>query len=152
MYPLYSLLNLKTPNLGLRISRIGFKDPGTVVTRARGWTNYCRQERSKDLGWPQNHPEKSSYVKPGSRATKVMTIGLKAIQNHEKSAPGIKRIPASAKVDLCNTSYAKSWVSHSQTSRFRRKNQQKKKPGNKHKRIQLFCSKKAPTKLSKWDP
>ena len=41
-------------------------------------------EGSQDLGCTQTHPEKSSIFKPVARATKVMKIGLKATQNHEK--------------------------------------------------------------------
>ena len=35
MYPMYSPLNLKTANLGLRISETGVRDPGIIVTRAQ---------------------------------------------------------------------------------------------------------------------
>ena len=42
---------------------------------------YLPPERSRDLGWPHNHP---SNFKPVSRATKVMKIGPKATKNHEK--------------------------------------------------------------------
>ena len=41
-------------------------------------------EGSQDLGWPQNHFEKSSNFKPVSSTTKVMKIGRKGNQNHEK--------------------------------------------------------------------
>ena len=53
---------------------------------------------------------------------------------------GIIRNPTSAKVDFCNTSYAKCLVSQSQTPRFKPKNHQKKRPGNKYDEI-LFGSK-----------
>ncbi len=34
LYPMYPILNLKTPNLGLKISKLGFGTPGIVVTWA----------------------------------------------------------------------------------------------------------------------
>ena len=43
------------------------------------------QQGSQDLGVPQNHPEKSSNFKPIPRATKIMKIGPKVTNNHEKS-------------------------------------------------------------------
>ena len=46
--------------------------------------------------------------------------------------PGIIRLPTSAKVDFCNTSFAKRLFFQSQTSRFRPKNHQKNKTGDKH--------------------
>ncbi len=39
MNPMYSQVSLKTPSLGLRIPKVGFKDPGIVGTRAQGSSN-----------------------------------------------------------------------------------------------------------------
>ena len=87
---------------------------------------------------PQGRPEKSSNFRPVPKAAKVMKIGSKGTQNHEKMDPGIIRIPTSARIDFCNTSLAKFLVLQSQTSKSRPKNHQKKKPGNKHEEIHFF--------------
>ena len=49
MHPIYSQLSLKTPSLGLRIPRIGSRDPGIVVTKALEATNLPPTQRA-DLG------------------------------------------------------------------------------------------------------
>ena len=46
---------------------------------------YPQPGGAQGLGWHQNHIEKSSNFKPVSKPTKIMKIGLKANQNHEKS-------------------------------------------------------------------
>ena len=60
--------------------------------------------------------------------------------------PRIMRNPISAKADFCNSSFAKCLFFQSQTSRFKPKNQQKKKPGNKHEQTPFFKS-KVPNKI-----
>ena len=81
-------------------------------------------EGSQDLGWPQNHLEKSSNFKPVSKATEIMKIGPKTTQNHETLAvESWNRI--SAKVDFCNTYITKGLAFQSQTSRLRPQNRRK---------------------------
>ena len=80
---LFSVSRLPVSVSGSRES--GFRDPGLVLLRAWEQANYHQPDWAQDLGWPQNHPEKSPNFKPVSRATKIMKIGLKATQNHEKS-------------------------------------------------------------------
>ena len=62
----------------------GFRDPGIMLLSARERTNLPQPGWSQDLGWPQNHHEKSSIFKPVSSAPKVMKTGPKVTQNHEK--------------------------------------------------------------------
>ena len=45
MYPMYALLSLKSPNFGLNISGVGFRDSGLFVTRARGPTHLPPTQR-----------------------------------------------------------------------------------------------------------
>ena len=82
MYPMYSLLNLKIPSFGLRISRIRFQGSGIIVTRARGSNHLPPTQKV-----PRSRvtPEwKVTNFKPFSNAANVMKIGTKATQNHEK--------------------------------------------------------------------
>ena len=48
------------------------------------------------------------------------------------------RKPIAVKIDFCNTSVAKSLFLQYQTPKFRRKNQQKKQPGDRYEQIFFF--------------
>ena len=72
-------------------------------------------------------------------------------QKSWKLVPRTMRNPISAKVGFCNTSFAKYLFFQSQPSRFRPKNQQKKKPGDKHEQTPFFKS-EVLKKPPKWDP
>ena len=132
-------------------SFLNSRDPGIVVKGPRQQLICHQPRRSQDLGWPQNHPEKSSNFKPVSRATKIKKIGPKATQNHEKSTPesweiqflqkSIFTIHALPNACFCNPRHPNL------DSKMSRKS-------NLEIDMILFCFlvQKYPNKLSKWVP
>ena len=86
MCPMSSLLNLKTLNLGLRISRIGLRDPGIVVSRAREQADYHQPSGCFGSGVTPKSPWKSLNFQEISRQQphNIMQIGPKDTQNHGK--------------------------------------------------------------------
>ena len=131
MYPMYSQLSLNTPSLGLRISRIGFRDPGISFARAQEPTNLQ----------PTRMVAREVTPEITLKTIKFQT-SLQERKNHEnefkgdpkscKFDPGIITNPTSAENVFCNTSYAKCLFFDSQKSRFRPQRNQKRKHGNKH--------------------
>ena len=65
-------------------SFLNFRDPGIVVIGPGDEPIYHQPGAAQDLGRPQDDPERSSNFKLVCNATKVMKIGPKATQNHEK--------------------------------------------------------------------
>ena len=91
---MYSLLSLKTPTLGLRISRIGFRDPGIVVTKVREPHNYHQQGEYFGSGVTPETPRKAIKFQASLQNKKNNEILSKCPKI--KLDPGIMRDPISA--------------------------------------------------------
>ena len=111
MYPMYSLLNLKTPALGLRISETDVRDPGTVATRAQD------PPILRPLEWPEIWCDPRITLK--CHQTSSQSPGnerhANLCQGHSKSwkmDSGTMTNTASAKVDFWIMYRAKCLVSN----------------------------------------
>ena len=151
MYPMYPLLSLKIPSFGLKISRISFRDPGLIVTRAREATNLAQPGGCSGSGVTPEPPWKVIKFHASLQGNKSHENWSQGHQKSWKNDPGIMINPISAKAVYCNTSLAKCLVFQSQTPRFRPKHDQKKQPGNRYEKT-MFFNPNVPTNLFKWGP
>ena len=130
MYPMYPLLNLKTPSFGVRISRVSFRDPGLVLLRAREAPIYHQPGGYFGSGVPP----KFIKFQASPQGNKSYENWSQGNQKSWEIDPGIMGNPICAKVDFCNTSLAKCLVFRARTPRFRPKYHQKRQPGNRYKK------------------
>ena len=86
-----------------------------LMVNGLGPTNrptYQQPGGAQDPGWPQNHPEKPSNLKPFSRATKVMKTGPKATQVHEEWTLESREIQFLRKLILAMCPLPNAWFSN----------------------------------------
>ena len=143
---MHSLLSLKIPSLGLKISRLGFLDPGIVVTKAREPTIYPQPGGAQDLGRVKitlNNYRTSSKSQGQQKSWKAVPRPPKIIGNgpwnHENS-------------NICEKGCLQ-YISYqiigfpTPDIQIQTQKSSEKKPGNKHDKVHLFWS-ELPEKLS----
>ena len=136
MYPMYSSSVSKFPVSVSRSLESVSSMLGWLLLRPRHHPITTNPEVSQDLGWPRITLKTYQTSWQSLKQKKSWKL-VPRIFKIWKLDPGSMRYPDCAKGDFCNTSHTKNWLFQSQTSKFRPKNDQKKKPGNQHKKIHI---------------